>query len=283
MSDARATKCLRASFGAALRQARHRKAQLFLELFASSGQVAAQWRAAGYGAMAFEINLGDHFDVTRPSTMRLIKGWLRSHCVSGMWLGTPCTTWSRARRGPVGSHWAPLRSSEHPEGLEGLSDRDQAKVRLGNRTARASAELIQLCVALKIPVALENPQTSLLWSYPPIARLMLHACASVIDADMCAFGARWRKATKVATWHCQRVLAPPRCRGHGGVCGFSARPHVILSGRDPVSGCLWTRRAQCYPKRFASWAARVVTRSADHWALLNSFRVAGKIGPGPVP
>lgn len=283
VSDARAIRRLRREFGKALREARHRSSQLFLEIFAGHGGVSSALKARGYGALGFEITLGDHFDVCRAATFRLIKGWLRAHCVCGVWLGTPCTTWPRARRGPPGSHWAPVRTEAHTLGLSGLSVIDQQKVRLGNQTAAVSIQIIQLCVALKIPAILENPQSSLLWKHKPMARLLRHSSGSNVDVTMCAFGAPWLKATKIAMWNCRPPNAPPMCHARGVGCTFSSRPHIVLSGRDPATNTLWTRRAQRYPADFSAWGADILWRSAEFWALRNATRIAVSAGLRPVP
>ena len=48
-----------------------------------------------------------------------------------VWLGMPCTTFSLARKDD-GTGPGPLRSDEHPMGLEGLSRHDQRKLNEGN-------------------------------------------------------------------------------------------------------------------------------------------------------
>lgn len=37
---------------------------------------------------------------------------------------------------------------------------------------------------------------------------------------------------------------------------------------------LWTQKAQEYSPRFAAWAADLLVSSAEHWAILNSYRLA---------
>ena len=89
LTAAAAVARLKAVFRRALREARRRKAQVFLELFAGVGEITAAWQRDGYGAIRFELSLGDEFDVAREATVKLISGWLRSHCIAGVWLGTP--------------------------------------------------------------------------------------------------------------------------------------------------------------------------------------------------
>ena len=69
--------------------------------------------------------------------------------------------------------------------------------------------------------------------------------------DMCAFGAHWRKRTRVVCW---ARYHPPgavcRCNGRKGMCGFRDSRHITLSGVDRSTGLLWTRLAEEYPRRF---------------------------------
>ena len=274
MTDVSAVRHLRASFRAALRLARQRRSQLFVELFSGAGGITRAWRRAGFGAMAFDINLGDFCDLTRPRVVRLIEGWLRAGCIMGVWLGTPCTSWSRARRGPANSNWCSLRSDHHIRGLPGLSEPNRERVKVGNATAAVSARIVRLCLSLRVPCAVENPLTSRLWVSPYFARLLGHASCRSYRADFCQFGARWRKATKVATWCCLERSLDCRCTGRHGLCSLSGRHHIVLTGSDPVSKRLWTNIAQEYPRRFCEVFAKLVSDSADHAALRNRTRVA---------
>ncbi len=266
---------LQQKFKAAIRLARARKRQVCLELFAGKGHVAAAWRRSGFATIAFEIDLNAGYDLLVPEVLRLIKGWISSHCVSCVWLGTPCTSWSRARRGPPGSNWCRIRSDAYLDGMPGLSDRDLERVRIGNATARVSQQIIACCVANTVPCALENPRTSMLWDSRYLRHLRHRTCCQELLLDLCQYGVRWRKATRVCAWHC---LASPaltlRCHAHDGLCSRTSLPHIRLSGADKVSGVLWTRRAQEYPRPFASAAARLLMDSAESHSLQNLYRLA---------
>ena len=243
-----------------------------MELFAGCGRIVQCWQAAGYGAMGFEISRGEYFDLTLPRVRRLIAGWMRSGCICGIWLGTPCTTWSRARRGPRDSAWGPLRDI-NIMGNPGLSPKDQQKVAEGNRTALATAYIINLAIALMIPTALENPARSRLWEAPCLQRALRHRSCSVTVVTMCAFGARWRKATKVALWN---AAAPAggdfSCHGPRGRCQHSQQPHIQLIGR-------MTAQAQVYPENFSKWGASILVNAANKLADLNRRRLVSKVRP----
>eukprot|EP00973_Karenia_brevis_P029490 4068613-Karenia_brevis.AAC.1 len=57
----------------------------------------------GFATISLEIEQGDHFNLLNPGIRNLLLGWVSSGVVLGALLGTPCATWSRARRGPPGS------------------------------------------------------------------------------------------------------------------------------------------------------------------------------------
>eukprot|EP00959_Pyramimonas_sp_CCMP1952_P460439 9479869-Pyramimonas_sp.AAC.1 len=83
---------------------------------------------------------------------------------------------SRARSRPNGP--PPLRDATSPRGLPNLSPAGASKAIRGNSLARFSCGLFSLCRTLRIPVVLENPSTSWLWSLPrarALARLFKSA------------------------------------------------------------------------------------------------------------
>ena len=135
-----------------------------------------------------------------------------------------------------------------------MGPRPQAAVDLGNAQLRFALSLISLCRSMGVPVYLENPGTSWVWSTPKLRALVTASDATVYNLDMCAFGARWRKFTKVACWARHHPEAPQiaRCCGRQGFCSFSGKPHIVLTGVDPLSGILWTRLAEPYPVRFCN-------------------------------
>ena len=129
-------------------------------------------------------------------------------------------------------------------------------------------------------VSLENPDTSMIWQVPRMLQLLQHPSATMHRFCMCKFGTRWRKATRIAVWHgrltsledgmCSGRLAastshqehqhqqqkqqqPQQVLQTSGarVCRFTGRPHIVLSGRDRVSGRSWTAIAGAYPVRMA--------------------------------
>lgn len=113
-----------------------------------------------------------------------------------VWLGTPCTTWSRARRGG-GSGPPPIRTNEHIWGLPHLSDCDQNKINKGNLMLKFSAYIFRLCIRRKVAVALENPHSSMLWQTPQMKYLLQHREVDSDYTDFCQEGCLFRKRTRI--------------------------------------------------------------------------------------
>ncbi|CAK0872713.1 unnamed protein product, partial [Prorocentrum cordatum] len=78
---------------------RHGRAHQFVvEIFAGCAAFSAACQEADLNiGCPIEISRGPHMDVTRQRTQRHIKGLVKQGLVWYLHLGTPCTTWSRAR------------------------------------------------------------------------------------------------------------------------------------------------------------------------------------------
>jgi hypothetical protein len=168
-------------------------------------------------------------------------------------MGTPCTSFSMARRGPpppARGPPPPLRSRELPWGLPGLCEKDVERLRVGNLLARFTIRYALLCLEFKVPFMIENPLTSRLWVLPPMIKLLKQPGVQVVVVDFCQFGTRWRKSTKLVFGNVPEAaledLKLRRCGGRG-VCSRTGKPHLVLSGTAP-NGKFWTLIAQPYPK-----------------------------------
>ena len=248
---------LKRYFRDARRKASHKHYGVFLDLFCGDGGVGHYLHKHGFPVISIDILNDPRLDLTDSRVLQVINGWIRSGCVFGIWFGTPCTTWSRARHGPVGSSWDPLRDNQHIYGIPGLSSHDQHKIRVGNRTMTCTARLIRLCCRFKVPCFLENPSGSMMWLAPPILRLCHHSESRCCVCDFCQYGARWRKRTRIQTWNAPELPSLNHtCHGHKGICSRTHKHHIVLKGQDPVSKQLWTQIAQPYPKTVCCWGCQ---------------------------
>ena len=221
---------------------------MFLEIFSGASCVAAKLRHKKFPCIAFEPTKSSLFDLTHPAVIQTICAWIRHDLVAGIWLGTPCKTWSVACK-PA------CRSLEHIWGLPDLPAHRIPGLELGNKTLRSTCTFIRCCIRAKVPIILENPQSSMMFASPPLSRLLSHPSCSCVDLTMCAFGTPWRKGTKLATWFANSTaFLNHKCSGKK-CCSYTGRPHVVLQGQ-------LCPRAAIYPPRFAHLAAAVLAAAA---------------------
>jgi hypothetical protein len=198
-----------------------------------------------------------------------VYGLIANHSVVIVHLGTPCHSFSVAR-------CPQLRSKSEPWGLSGLCAHERDVVLNANTLARASINIIMLCIRHKIPVTIEHPQTSRLW-WLPFSRIAAERTASwssiydrscedvvsIANFDQCAFGSPRKKPTRVMGWNvCLHSLSDCVCNSaQSSQCVFSGRPHVVLRGIDPSTRAWRTSAAQQYPRALCKSLANVFTQA----------------------
>eukprot|EP00971_Amphidinium_carterae_P342341 6481617-Amphidinium_carterae.3 len=220
--------------------------QWFLEVFAGSANLSSAATRAGLPVLLpvdIEVSAAVPVssDVLDDRVVANIQNWLHSEVVFHVHFGTPCTTFSRARRHDGGP--PPLRSTSSPEGLASLSITQQRKVDDGNRFLDITLELIVTAHHASVHWSLENPDTSLMWLYPPLKMLFHQLDPLYVVTDMCAWQAAFRKPTKLATSLLSLSSLSRRCT-HG------KHAHASLTGTVTLADGqrLWrTRLAQVYP------------------------------------
>ena len=145
-------------------------------------------RSKGYSVIEFDIRRGRQYDLSSPTVLSTIMGWMKAGIVLGIWCATPCTTTSQARRARqvAGPMPAALRSSEHVRGLHGLTGNELAQVTAANKLFDNAGLILRLAVSLGIPAGEENPIASYLWSFP--SRKKLFEKWSLVFVDFCAGG-----------------------------------------------------------------------------------------------
>ncbi|CAK0828996.1 unnamed protein product [Prorocentrum cordatum] len=174
--------------------------KVHLEVFSASGNWSQALRRSMTSRLAprvFELDM-DHEptlgDLSRRRAQRAVSGWLRGGLLQGVWLGMPCSSWSRARNRPNGP--PPLRGAAHVLGLPDLSSADSLKVETGNKLSQFSFGLFLECARRGVPAAIENPSTSWIWQ----TRWAQHAArqpgVKTVEFDFCAFGTAWRMQMK---------------------------------------------------------------------------------------
>ncbi|CAK0860328.1 unnamed protein product, partial [Prorocentrum cordatum] len=110
--------------------------KVYLEIFSGSGNWSRALRRSMTSRLAprvFELDVEYEptvGDLSRRRAQCVVRGWLRGGLLQGVWLGMPCSSWSRARNRPNGP--PPLRDAAHVLGLPNLSSADSLKVETGN-------------------------------------------------------------------------------------------------------------------------------------------------------
>ena len=250
---------LRQDLRAALKSARPGTRTAFLELFAGVGNLSRHLRRRGHAVVSLDIRHGPHHGLSSNEVYAVVKGWLQSGMLWGLWCGTPCSSFSRARRAPPGSSMpGALRDRLHVRGLPGLVGKDLAGARLGNLLADRAGVLARMAYDRNLAGGEENPASSFLWLLR--SRELFLRRPRVADAvvDYCSCGTSFRARTRLRLWH----WAPPpallklRCSGRG-VCAFSGEAHRHLTGAD--KGGFLTLQKNHYPDKLCRLLASGLT------------------------
>ena len=230
--------------------------KLALEIFAGTGRWSAALRRKGYVVLEWDIRHSQHLDLCKQKMQRLIKAAVRARILWAIHLGTPCSSFSRARDRPGGP--PPLRSNQEPWGKNDLkSARDRAKVRVGNILAKFSFCIFGLCHRMQLPVTLENPHTSRLWILPICQNLMKRSSITFAYTDFCMDGTPWRKRTGILASGVQCDMFIRHCKGTNGCCMRTKQKHMHLCGSN-AQGVFYTLIAEPYPRALCNrWATAV--------------------------
>ncbi|CAL1166818.1 unnamed protein product [Cladocopium goreaui] len=180
-----------------------------LELFCGTAGVCAQFRTQGGRALGVDHHLkraklkaaAVQLDLTQQWVQDLIVKEITLGCVSGIHLGPPCGTASKARNIPIkrklvkrgAPNPQPLRSSAYPLGFPWLKGLNKVKVQAANCLYEFSANLVMLCEKYDVLFTVENPENSLMWETPFFKPLLQRFYFHVIDA--CEYGSEHKKST----------------------------------------------------------------------------------------
>ena len=125
-----------------------------------------------------------------------------------------------------------------------------------------SCELIRWCLLLDVPFVLENPVSSRLFRFPPLAEIINSGLLDSVVFDACAYGAPWRKSTRLIGTLKGLSSLGRRCPG--------CPKHTMISG-SALAWDPWQQRkrwqpvsqlAGVYEKRFCTAVARLFKAEA---------------------
>ena len=230
-----------------------------LEIFAGTARITSALRKAGLQCFPVDTCIFPSHNVLDISIEHSLQHFIRSGRVQLVWLGMPCTTFSRARRhdgiGP-----GPLRSSDALWGLPDLRPNDQRKLRDGNALFRFTLRIAALCQSLHIPFVIENPFSSMAWEMPTMRKFISTSRAHECDLDFCMYGENWKKPTKLVHNFLDLTVLNRRCHSSTHICSRTGRPHVPLTGLAS-NGQFMTLVAQPYPMSLTLAFAEVAAKA----------------------
>ena len=200
---------------------------VFLELFAGEAGLTKAVQKLGFKVMEpGDINVAGNvkvnLDLLNNNHFKAIKKLVKSKKVRWLHAAPPCKTFSRARRSDGLMRLKRLRSEEHPEGLEPKSE----LVKEANLLAGRAAQLALLQYKAGGAFTLENPETSLIWKYKPVQRLLKLEGVKLYSGDQCEFNGEYKKPTSWLGWAPFAEVLCKRCRGepehdHPALQGFT--------------------------------------------------------------
>ena len=189
----------------------HKDVGLVVEIFSGSCRLSKACRKFGLRALPIDKDprraencAVANYDLSDPQQYATLVEVLtaekdaivHAHCAPS------CGTASRARGRRVAGvpfhlQPQPLRSDDFPDGLPGLSDKDQQRVDSANASYKAMAKLLQLLIGWNVSVSIENPANSLFWKTSWIEKLLqLFPRGHTTILDHCMHGGARDKASK---------------------------------------------------------------------------------------
>lgn len=159
-----------------------KKVRVFWELFAGEGNLSKAMKQSGFRVAApVDIQYGHGYDLTLQHVQQYVRDLILSGTIDYLHMGTPCTVFSRARRG--------IRNFRKARAAE----------KIGCELAFFSAELARICTLKGVVWSIENPQSSRLWELYPIQDLLSLPGVEVVDFPMCSYGQPYKKPTRIVT------------------------------------------------------------------------------------
>ena len=199
--------------------------RMFLEIFAGEAGITSALRKLGVSCLP-PVDLTIAGKCEERTDVYLVQEkimtWIKAGAILAVHFGTPCTTYSAARRKDGGPR--PLRSTKHLEGLPGLTGTDLLNTIIGTGLMKLTAELCQLCQQNQVPWTIENPATSLIWRTPEFKALG----GTQVLLDACCYGSQYKKPTVYLAWGWDLSKLGARCPGR------PAHPE-----HPPLTGKVW--------------------------------------------
>ena len=171
----------------------------FLDLFSGrAGTATCLSRLFGVWVLTFDFERGEEQNLLNPELREKILQLIRSDCFLGVGAAPECASFSRAVTPAV-------RTALQPEGIAGVTENMQKKIEIGNSHAAFILLVLTLADSKELGWWCENPDGSFLWLLGPYLRSGIGCWNKSFRFDMCRYGTRWRKRTRIVT--CPSVAA----------------------------------------------------------------------------
>ena len=171
----------------------------FLDLFSGrAGTATCLSRLFGVWVLTFDFERGEEQNLLNPELREKILQLIRSDCFLGVGAAPECVSFSRAVTPAV-------RTARQPEGTAGVTENMQKKIEIGNSHAAFILLVLTLADSKELGWWCENPDGSFLWLLGPYLRSGIGCWNKSFRFDMCRYGTRWRKRTRIVT--CPSVAA----------------------------------------------------------------------------
>ena len=224
--------------------------RVFWEVFAGVAVLTAAFQREGWQvAPPIDILYCSAYDLLNPLFLAVCLGLIAEGRIGLLHVGPPCSSFSMACNRFLRYR---LRSTEHPEGIQGLRPHQQEKVRLGNALAEIAVKLCQAQQKVKRAWQFEQPSSSLMLLYSVVVAFFAKVRACWAHRDVCCDGAPWKKSTCLVASHAEITTLNASCNNQ--------HSHIKLEGQSP-SGENWTAVAGPYWPEFARKIAKT-------WAFL---------------
>lgn len=156
-----------------------------------------------------ELLGGSWFDLTRRSTQDALLNLIRQGSIWYTHFGTPCSVFSRARHN--------IRNIE----------RSRHKEMIGIELALFTVTACRALTRLQNYWSIENPSSSRLFEFAPVARLLALPHVRFVNFDSCACGTAYNKPTSLLTNLTSFQTLARKCPG--------GHKHLQLRGSEQVT------------------------------------------------
>lgn len=200
-------------------------------------------------------------DILDSAVAAKILAWIDAGVLRRCHFGTPCTTYSVARKFD-GKGPPPLRSAEFPRGLPDVAEKYVKELQMGTLFMLKTVEFALQLSAAGGTWSIENPLTSLMWLDPAMIELAELCGAIEVVVELCSYGSSSLKPTKFLCTDPTLVQLFRLCPGES-----CSHKHVTLKGLQWHPRLRrWVHRtklAQVYPLQLCVRYAELLKVSGD--------------------